>query len=65
VSIGVCGGASSRRWQRRPETMARQIVEAIKERRYAVIQHNPWEPDWFRNIHERKGRDPDGFVARA
>jgi hypothetical protein len=45
--------------------MARQIVEAIKERRYAVIQHNPWEPDWFRNIHERKGRDPDGFVARA
>lgn len=46
----------------KPETMADAIVDGIRNDRYCVIQHNPYEPEWFANIHERKGRDPDGFV---
>lgn len=46
----------------RPETMAAAIVQGIKDDRYCVIQHNPRDPDWYENIHTRKGRDPDGFV---
>lgn len=51
----------SSRWPA-PQTMAKAIVDGILQRRYAIIQHNPHEPDWFANLHERKGRDPDGFV---
>lgn len=46
----------------RPETMADAIVEGIRENRYCILQHNPFEPEWFANLNERKGRDPDGFV---
>ncbi len=46
-----------------PETFAPQIVEAIAENRYFVAQYNPYEPDWLRNVLERKGRDPEGFIT--
>jgi hypothetical protein len=46
----------------RPEDMADAIVEGLRADRYCILQENPSEPDWFRNLLERKGRDPDGFV---
>jgi NAD(P)-dependent dehydrogenase (short-subunit alcohol dehydrogenase family) len=46
----------------RPESMAQAIVDGIREDRYCIIQHNPFQPDWFADLHERKGRDPDAFV---
>jgi NAD(P)-dependent dehydrogenase (short-subunit alcohol dehydrogenase family) len=49
----------------RPETMAQAIVEGIRADRYCIVQHNPFEPDWFARILEQKGRDPDGFVLGA
>ncbi len=51
----------SKNWPR-PESMAAAIVEGIKDDRYAVVQHNPFQEDWFEDIFTRKGRDPDGFV---
>ena len=51
----------SKSWPR-PETMAAAIVDAIRSDRYAVIQHNPWQEDWFEDILVRKGRDPEAFV---
>lgn len=51
----------SARWPA-PEGMADAIVDAIRTGRYCVVQHNPYEPNWFANVLERKGRDPDGFV---
>ena len=45
-----------------PQVMAKAIVAGILQRRYAIIQHNPYQPDWFADVLERKGRDPDGFV---
>lgn len=46
----------------RPETMADVIVNGIREDRYCILQHNPHQPDWYEDIHARKGRDPDAFV---
>jgi NAD(P)-dependent dehydrogenase (short-subunit alcohol dehydrogenase family) len=46
----------------RPEVMADAIVDGIREGRYCIVQDNPSEPDWLRNLLERKGRDADGFV---
>lgn len=51
----------SSRWPA-PQGMAEAIVAGIRERRYAIIQHNPFQPDWFADILQRKGRDPDAFV---
>jgi NAD(P)-dependent dehydrogenase (short-subunit alcohol dehydrogenase family) len=45
-----------------PEGMAEAIVEGIRTRRYCVIQDNPYQANWFADLNERKGRDPDGFV---
>jgi NAD(P)-dependent dehydrogenase (short-subunit alcohol dehydrogenase family) len=51
----------SKDWPR-PETMAEAIVDGVRNDRYAVIQHNPWQEDWFEDVFVRKGRDPDAFV---
>jgi NAD(P)-dependent dehydrogenase (short-subunit alcohol dehydrogenase family) len=51
----------SRGWPS-PEGMAEVIVDAVRDDRYCVLQHNPYEPDWFSRILTEKGRDPDGFV---
>jgi NAD(P)-dependent dehydrogenase (short-subunit alcohol dehydrogenase family) len=45
-----------------PQIMADAIVDGIRHDRYAVVQDNPYEPDWFAKLHEHKGRDLDGFV---
>jgi NAD(P)-dependent dehydrogenase (short-subunit alcohol dehydrogenase family) len=45
-----------------PESMAEAIVAGIVEERYCVVQHNPFEPEWFAEVNARKGRDPEGFV---
>jgi hypothetical protein len=42
--------------------MADAIIDAIERDRYAAIQHNPRQEDWFEDIFIRKGRDPDAFV---
>jgi NAD(P)-dependent dehydrogenase (short-subunit alcohol dehydrogenase family) len=46
----------------RPEVMADAIVDGVKCDRYCILQHNPSQPDWYEDIHTRKGRDPDAFV---
>ncbi len=45
-----------------PEVMADLIVDGIREDRYCIVQPYSLEPNWFSNILERKGRDPDAFV---
>lgn len=66
---GVADVEQKRREQRerssswpQPETMAANIVEGIREDRYCIVQHNPFEPDWYEALLTRKARDPDGFV---
>jgi NAD(P)-dependent dehydrogenase (short-subunit alcohol dehydrogenase family) len=51
----------SRSWPQ-PEVMANAIVDGIANDRYAIVQHNPFEPEWFSNVNRRKGEDLDAFV---
>ena len=53
--------AHSTDWPR-PEVMADAIVAGIRDDRYCVVQHNPYEPDWLESRLAHKGRDPDSFV---
>ena len=46
----------------KPEVMAEAIVDGIRHDKFCIVQDNPYEPEWFANLNERKARDYDGFV---
>jgi hypothetical protein len=52
---------AARNWAT-PESMAATIVDGIREGRFHIPQHNPWQDNWLGELFRRKAADPDAFV---